>query len=74
MDKPKFNIGEKAYAIRYNKPTEVVVKGVQLYDKKSYVYYTRERSGLDVYPQGYILEDALFRTKEELVNSLWENE
>jgi len=68
--KPKYEIGKEVYLLDYSRVEKWIITGVFLdqSEKKNYHYKYCFKPNLDSY--GWIKEDKLFPSKEELIKSL----
>lgn len=70
MKEPKYKIGDKVWRMADNKPVEAEIFSIRFtHDIFRYeVFETEYKDGGLYHPQP---ESALFRTKQDLLNSLW---
>lgn len=73
--KTKFNKGEKAWFMKDNKPTEVVISAIEIFFVETNQDHIKYNAKDVVNPVTWLdhtnlFEDRLFKTKTELLNSL----
>lgn len=71
MNQPKYNIGDYCWAIFEGKIREAKIVGLSLSDWNGKEYYSVSLRCIEnpLY-RGWVEEDAIFLTKEELIESL----